>query len=160
MNIHFFYVSTTFIFLFALLVIMNFPFAADAADPCPRFGIFERPLPGSPPCIDQVIDTRRPLTNYIGLIVNFLTALIVAVGVLMVVVGGYLYMTAGGSADRVQLGKGFIIAALTGIVLALTAWVILATLGPQFVEQREPCIPNIPNACGPGISCPASGRCP
>lgn len=132
----------------ASLLFLIAPTPSYAQGACPascRWGCFERPLPGlpgSPPyCIDTLVAGGAPLTTYAGLLINFITALIVAVGLILVAVGGYFYMTAGGSADRVQLGKSFIVAALSGIVLALTAWILLTTLNPQFTNFVEPVIP-------------------
>lgn len=72
--------------------------------------------------------------NAVGVVFNFvaifLSALIMVAAAVSIVIGGYIYMTAGGSADRVQLAKTWIIAALLGITIALTAWVILNTISP------------------------------
>ena len=131
-----------------------------SAQPCPNSGLFERPLPGSPPCIDTLISGGTPLTSYISVVIVFLTVLIVAVGVIAIVVGGYLYMTAGGSGDRVQLAKSIVAAAIIGIVLALTAFVLLSTISPEFSQPGEPCIADTNDACAPFTACPGSGRCP
>ena len=61
-------------------------------------------------------------------LVTVVMALVLMAAAIGVVIGGYLYMTAGGSADRVQLAKSWIIAALLGITIALTSWVVLGTI--------------------------------
>lgn len=56
------------------------------------------------------------------------------VGILATVVlmwGGLVWLTAGGSAERVTEAKSWITASLTGLVLALCSFMILATINPD-----------------------------
>jgi len=110
-----------------------------AAEEC-FWGQLEVPLPG----IDKDFlckDKPPSLVQYADAIITFLTALIVIVGIISIIVGGYFYMTAGGSAERVTLGKTLIFGAIAGIALALMAWAILNTIGPQFTTNvKEPVI--------------------
>lgn len=102
------------------------------------FGNFESGLlKGS---IEKFIDDNKDasLVVFIGLIINIITGLIIVVGVISIVIGGYLYMTAGGDAGRVSQAKVWISSALVGIILALTAYLILNTLSPQFVPEQDP----------------------
>ena len=73
-----------------------------------------------------------PLYNYLGLIYNFMSGIIVAVVILIVIVGGIRISAAGGSAEGDQGGKEMIIKALLGMVLWFTASVILYTINPTF----------------------------
>lgn len=65
---------------------------------------------------------------FIGILVNIVTAMVVMAAVVNIVIGGYIYMTAGGDASRVQLAKTWIMAALLGIIIALAAYMILWTV--------------------------------
>jgi hypothetical protein len=119
--------------------------ATPECDPNSRFGCFEVGLPGSDISAGQDIENfigqsnRAPLLRLIRIIVTFITALIVSIGIITVVVAGYIYMTAGGDAGRVGLAKQFLSAALLGIFLALTSYLILNTISPQFTrEVQEP----------------------
>lgn len=76
-----------------------------------------------------------PLWTMVGIIANLVIAMIVALGIIMVVVGGYIYMTAGGNASQVTKSKTYISMALLGIALALGSYVLLNTIGPQFVGK-------------------------
>jgi hypothetical protein len=67
------------------------------------------------------------------LVVLVLIVFVILVGVVSIVIGGYYYMTAGGSADRVRTAKIWIGSALLGIALALLAYVILNTISPTLV---------------------------
>lgn len=111
------------------------PNIASAAAPCPdtcKFGCFEV-LPGEEKCIDKVV--KGSDGGFIGAI-NFVVKLVlgaaVGLGLIMIVIGGYVYMTAGGNASRVGTAKTMIMSALLGIVLAIAASLILNTISPQF----------------------------
>jgi len=74
------------------------------------------------PCslCDGIIVTRNIVTSL------FEVSLII--GGIMVAVGGILFMTSGGSQDKVRQARGTLTSALVGVVIALTAWVIINTL--------------------------------
>lgn len=72
------------------------------------------------------------LNNYLKLIYNFMSGVIVAVVILMVIVGGIRISAAGGNADSESGGKEMITKALIGMVLWFTASVILYTINPTF----------------------------
>jgi len=96
------------------------------------WGNLEVPLPNVPSSICSFIGGNNPLGSYARIIANLIIALIVALGLIVVVVGGFRYMTAGGDASKVQQAKGVIIAAMGGIALALASYIILNTISTQF----------------------------
>lgn len=105
------------------------------------FGNLEVPFGGIDSDICTFVDRDKPLLTYASLVIELVTGIVVVVGLISIVVGGYFYMTAGGDASRIQLGKTFIIAALSGIMLALIAYTILNALHPQFGDElREPVV--------------------
>ena len=77
------------------------------------------------------------LQGYFGTLANILVAIIVSVAVIMIAVGGYFYMTAGGSGTRIATAKALIVSAILGVVLALVSWVILNTINPDLVKQPD-----------------------
>ncbi len=80
-------------------------------------------------------ETQGPfslLYNYLGLIYNFMSGIIVAVVILIVIVGGIRISAAGGNADSDKGGKDMILKALIGMALWFTASVILYTINPTF----------------------------
>lgn len=74
------------------------------------------------PCnlCDGLIVTRNIISSL------FEVSLVVA-GV-MVAVGGIMFMTAGGSQDKVKQARKTVTSALIGLVIALMAWTIINTL--------------------------------
>ena len=102
-----------------------------------RFGCIEAPIPGSSiqGGISDFVESGSPLLKYTSTIFNIGAALVVVAGLIGIVIGGYIYMTASGSADRVSTAKGVIGAALLGIFLALASVVILNVINPQLGDQ-------------------------
>lgn len=69
------------------------------------------------------------INDFVGLIEKastwFLT-IIIAVSVIMILVGAFYYTTSGGSEDKVEKGKKYIIYAVAGIAVALLAQAIVS----------------------------------
>ena len=66
--------------------------------------------------------------------VTAVMALTVMAAMVSIVIGGYIYMTAGGNADRVRTAKAWIGSALLGVILAMLAWMILALIATNLVD--------------------------
>jgi len=131
------FIANLFLFLVTALGYTPIVFAQDKE--CP-YGKLEVPIPG----IEADFLCKKPsLVKYVNVLINFITALIVIIGLISIIIGGYFYMTAGGNSDRISTAKQFIEYALIGIALALMAWAILNTIGPQFTTDiKDPIIKN------------------
>ncbi len=89
-------------------------------------------------------DTPLPTNNPRGAILllfamfdgvaAWIIALTVMAAMVMIVTGGYLYMTAGGNADRVRKAKMWIGSSLAGIFLAIMAYTILRLIAKNLVD--------------------------
>lgn len=87
------------------------------------------PLPG---IADNVGDTTT-LEKYLPQVFNILIGLSAVTAVLMIVIGGFQYM----SSDAIQgksAGKERIKNAIYGLVLVISAWLILYTINPNLLE--------------------------
>lgn len=73
------------------------------------------------------------LFSFVGAVMPYILGIIILSGVIMIVVAGYIYMTAGSNTQRVGLAKSMLIAAVVGIVLALSSYLILFTINPVLV---------------------------
>lgn len=106
-----------------------------------RWGYFEVFDPDDDPAtpadicayIDNNSNPREAMAIILSLIINILTAGVIMIAMVSIVIGGYIYMTAGGSADRVGTAKKWIMASILGIILALSAWLILAVVNPNLL---------------------------
>ncbi|MBN2307156.1 hypothetical protein JXD20_04175 [Candidatus Peregrinibacteria bacterium] len=80
-------------------------------------------------------ETQGPfglLYNYLALVYNFVSGVIIGFVVLVVIIGGIRIATAGAEADQLTKGKDMIKKALIGMILWFTASVILYTINPTF----------------------------
>ena len=108
------------IFILSFLLIISFSivssaFAADALVPCG--------LEGKADC------TLCHLVIGFNNIYNYLLAILLAATTLVVVVAGVMYMVSSGDKGMIEKAKSALTYALTAMILALTAWLIInATL--------------------------------
>lgn len=122
----------TYLLLVTTCMMLALPMHLRAASPATdcEWGALEAPLPGvDGKTVCDIANLPAPITNYAETLVNYFIAIIISVGLIAIVIGGYIYMTAGGNATRVGSAKAVIIAALVGILLALTSYTILETIG-------------------------------
>lgn len=98
------------------------PFTGSKQDACKGAGL------GSPGCGDQ---PAKKLSDRAKTIVNILSAIVGIVAVIMLIIGGFRYITAGGDSNSINSAKNTIIYALVGAVIATLAQVIV-----RFVLSR------------------------
>jgi hypothetical protein len=70
------------------------------------------------------------LRNYILALFTWGARAIGTLAVLVVIFGGYTYMTSGGNPDKVERGKNLITGAVSGVLLVIFAYVILKAINP------------------------------
>jgi len=73
--------------------------------------------------------------QYISAIYQYGVGLAAVLAVVMIMAGGFIWLMSGGSPDKVGVGKDFITAALTGLILALFSFLILQTINPKLVSS-------------------------
>ena len=72
--------------------------------------------------------------QYIKAIYTYGVGVAVILAVVMIMVGGFLWLTSGGSPDRVGKAKDSITAALSGLLLALFSFIILQAVNPNLIS--------------------------
>ena len=87
------------------------------------------PPGGPPPPIDA-----SELGKLISQIYTWALAAASILALLMLVLGGYLYMTAGGNAQQSGKGASFILSAIVGLCLLFGSYLILKTINPDLVN--------------------------
>lgn len=55
-------------------------------------------------------------------IINWVLALLALIAVIMILIGGFKWLTAGGNEEKVEGAKKLLIAAIIGLVIILAAW--------------------------------------
>lgn len=83
--------------------------------------------------------------TYIAGIYKYGISLAAVLAVVMVMVGGFIWLSSGGSADRIKTAKNYIGSAFAGLLLALFAFVILNTINPRLVNLDPLKIAKIKN---------------
>ena len=66
------------------------------------------------------------LAELVGRVINSGLKLVIPIGVVFIAWGGLEILTAAGSTEKAKKGKDILTAAVIGIVIALTAWLILS----------------------------------
>lgn len=76
--------------------------------------------------------TAATPSNFIGKIVSTLLFIIGALSVLMIIVGGLLYVTSNGDSGRVTMAKNTITYAIVGVVVSFLAFAIVQYVVSKF----------------------------
>jgi hypothetical protein len=115
-------------FAFALLVGGVFLFAGDAsAETNVEYQLLEK-IPGT------IGLKGNDLPGYISAIYKVALVVVTLSAVLMLSIGGFMYLTSAGNTSSISTAKGIIYDSLIGLVIALSAWLILYIINPDLVE--------------------------
>ena len=86
-------------------------------------------------------------------IINFGIKLIVPIAVAIIIAGGFIIMFSVGSAERVKKGKDIITAAVIGVIIAMTAWLIIDITFRVLAGQTPAGLKNPWYQIGKNIKC-------
>jgi len=123
---------STLLVLAMLAVLVGAPISANAIDAPPgsggisAFEDVENLAQGGIKSTDTGISGLAELFNRIQNVLGWVFAFALIIGVAMLIVGGIMYMVAGGNAERAGVGIKMVIFAVVGIVIAGLAWSIVA----------------------------------
>jgi len=76
--------------------------------------------------------------EYIGLIIQAFLGLLGVIFVVLIIYGGYIWMTARGNEQRVEKAKETLKAAIIGLVIVLSAYAITYFIGSQLKDAGAP----------------------
>ena len=76
-------------------------------------------------CQSGATDATTQINNIIHTVINLLSALVGIVAVIMIIVGGFRYITSGGNDTSVTSAKNTILYAIIGLVVVALAQVIV-----------------------------------
>lgn len=71
----------------------------------------------------------KPISEQIGTIIGALLAFIGVIFFILMIYGGFLWMTAQGNEEQITKAKNLIIAAVIGIIIVMSAYAITAYIG-------------------------------
>jgi len=78
--------------------------------------------------------TTKPIGEYIQWLYSYAISIVGIVATIMLMFGGFTWLTAGGSGEKVGKARDIIFGSLTGLVLALTSYTILTLINPDLVN--------------------------
>ncbi len=97
--------------------------------------------------------------EYIKAIYNYAIGIVGILAALVIMLGGVIWLTAGGNTGRIDNAKSWITAGLTGLVIALSSYAILYTINPDLVDLQTTKPGGIPTyetgCCDTGNNCQA-----
>ncbi len=70
----------------------------------------------------------RDFLDMVGNLIKFLIGAVVSGSVLVFAWAGFMYMTAAGDTNKIQKAHGIFRKVIIGLLLALTAWLIVSTI--------------------------------
>jgi len=96
------------------------------------------------------------LPGYLNAVYKVALIIVTLSAVFMLSVGGFMYLTSAGNTASISTAKGIITDSLIGLVIALTAWLLLYIINPDLVETTlvgvpAPSSPNAPPASPGGV---------
>jgi len=99
--------------------------------------------------IDANGDKKGDLTDFLALTYKFLVGIAGIAAVIMMMVGGYYWLFAGGNASKVGEAKSMISGAVLGLTLALGSYMVMNLINPDLVNWKfnpnitPPAIPKV-----------------
>ena len=91
--------------------------------------------------IDSTFQKGEPaptsIAKYIQAIYNYAIGIVGILAAVVLMFGGVIWLTAGGSPDKVNEAKAWIGASLSGLILVLCSYMILNTINPDLVSFKE-----------------------
>jgi len=107
---------------------------------------------------------EAPLPQVIGNIVKIGLSLLGLIAVIIMIAGGFIWMTSGGVADKVTKAKKIISSGLIGLLIIVFAYAIvsfimgrLSGVTGEGLGGSGGCTPGL--CCGPGLRCDSGGSC-
>jgi hypothetical protein len=73
------------------------------------------------------------LSSTIGVIIRAALSLLGAVFIILIIVGGYVWMTAEGNEQKVEKAQNYIRRAIIGLVITFSAWAIWTFILTKFI---------------------------
>ncbi|MFA5022019.1 MAG: pilin [Patescibacteria group bacterium] len=95
------------------------------------------------------------ISQYIAALYRYGIGAAGILAVVMIMVGGFIWLMSAGSPDKVGKAKEFITAALTGLVLALFSFLILNTVNPRLTSLEPLAVKDISYISGNSLNTPA-----
>ena len=101
--------------------------------------------------------TTKPIADYIQAIYKYAIGVVAILATVVMMIGGVVWITAGGSQTRIGEAKQYISGSLTGMVLVFCSYMILNTINPDLVKFKPVGIETVEKK-DPNKYCPECGE--
>lgn len=125
-----------------LFIVPTITLAATAASTNPCSGANSN----LPRCINQVYIWSMGIAAFLALV--------------MIVLGGYITLTARGNAQQASRGKNFIVSSIAGLILLFGAYILLRTINPDLVDFNGSCAVDFNRCFNPPPTTPTTPTTP
>jgi|GEM_PF-1855645 hypothetical protein len=85
----------------------------------------------------------KPIALYIRVIYKYAIGIVGILATVVMMAGGLIWLTAGGNQTRIGEAKSWITASVSGLIIALCSYLILATVNPALVDLNVRTIKEI-----------------
>ncbi len=96
------------------------------------------------------------LPEYISAIYKIALIVVTLSAVLMLTVGGFMYLTSAGNTASMSSAKGIITDSIIGLIIALSAWLVLYIINPDLVKISMSALPSAETSSAPPATAPGS----
>ena len=107
----------------------------------------------------QTFVTIPWIANYIGAIYKFGVIAAATLAAVMIMFGGFMWIIAAGSPERITKAKNYIFGATIGLIIALGSYTALEVINPQLIKPGEIKIPTVSAICKANKEITVSCRC-
>lgn len=87
--------------------------------------------------------STKPIAEYINAIYQYLIRIVGIISAVVLMIGGVIWIMAGGSSEQIGEAKNWIGASLLGLIIAISAYSILNTINPALVNFKITKIQNV-----------------
>jgi type IV secretory pathway VirB2 component (pilin) len=84
--------------------------------------------------VGQSLPTEGSLETTIAKIINVALGFLGIIAVIIILIGGFMWMTAGGNEDKVGKAKKLLVAGIIGLAIILSAYVIAKFIISKYIE--------------------------
>jgi len=148
---------TLFVFLFVFLIfgllVSKNVLEASSADPIKYKSQVD--IPGSGLNGEKIMtesDTSY-IAMYIKALYNYGLSIVGILATIVLMGGGILWLISGGDSGKITQAKELITGSIAGLIILVTAWVVLNTVNPALVSFKVSSIPTIEKVMLDSISC-------
>lgn len=119
-----------------------------------------KPLENLP--LDNGEATKSDFYDYVQQVYNFLIGAAGICALLMIVIGGFMYLTSAGNNSKMEKAKSVIADAIIGLLLVMATWLFLYTINPDLVYIKKlgsPSQSGTGAGSGAGTGAPGGAAC-